>query len=158
MGVTFDAGPKKNEVKINKKAGLSTSELAMLKIRALNIQATAKEKGNSPLDSWDLQNEIWHAEKHFELGCWLYFYSKKVGKEGSAGLFFRIGCLKKIIKSGIEKTGYSFFTVFDFGEREYDTIFEMGDGDLVKKAILAEIPKDTTGLFKTYCANMGWLN
>lgn len=141
-----------------KVAPLSSTQVMQLKRNAENIQATAKALGNVALTPAELEDEQYHAENHFELGCWLHYYKNEIGKEGEIGLQARVDCLKRLIKAGFGNPEFSFYTVFGFGGREFDTIFEMGDGDQVKEAVLGMIESDTSGAIKKFCKQAGWLN
>jgi hypothetical protein len=76
--------------------------------------------------------------------------------EGAEGLKSRIDCARRIFLSGINNPGYDFFTVFDFGERQFDSIFEMGDAEQVIEAIRLLIPGDKSGNIAKAFANFGW--
>jgi len=108
------------------RAPISSQERETLRAAAKNVLGTAQQKG---LDCDNAIEEELAAENHFELGCWLYYYSAMVYLED--GLHHRIDCLRRIFEAGISLPGYQFFTVFNFGERQFDTIFEMGDADAV---------------------------
>lgn len=90
----------------------------------------------------------------FELGCWLWYYHTRIGATGELGLLHRIDCLRRIASSGITNPGYQFYAVFRFGERHFDTIFEMGDAQQVIHALrptAAAHPDEAFGLlFKHY--------
>lgn len=121
---------------------LTAKQLAKLREDAKDLKATARRKGLT-LDSFDEQRESFAARFHFDLGCWLHYYSRKVGMPD--GLQDRIACAKRIFLSGVISPGYDFFTIFDFGERDFDTIFEMGDSIAVVDALRSMIPEDQTG-------------
>ena len=116
------------------KAPLNTAELSTLWRDARNVRATAERKGVT-LDACEERRETYIAQNFFEIGCWLFYYSKRVGLAGKEGLKARIDCAIRLKKAGIENPGYDFFTVFDFGERTFDTIFEMGDSHQVVNAL-----------------------
>ncbi|PND71125.1 hypothetical protein, partial [Escherichia coli] len=64
---------------------ISESELARLRANARDIPATARRR-NTTLDAWDLRSERAAAEKHFALGCWLFYYSRRIFLTGPEGL------------------------------------------------------------------------
>lgn len=138
-----------------KQAPISSAERAQLLIDAKNIRAAAQRK-QVTLDRFEKTRESSAAELHFELGAWLYFYRNRVGIAGTQGLKDRIDCARRIFEAGITNPGYDFFTIFEFGERQFDTIFESGDSDAVidgLRAILVTAPTD--GLRKAFLS-YGW--
>ncbi len=109
---------------------LSAKELAQLRTDAKNIREVANRKGTT-LDTWEESREREAATNAFDLGCWLFYYSRRIYRPGPEGLMHRVDCARRIFESGIFNPGYQFFTIFDFGERQFDTIFEMGDSNQV---------------------------
>ena len=73
--------------------------------------------------------------QQFELGCWLHFYSTRVY---ATGTWARIDCVRRLLLAEYEQLNpsYDFFTVFDFGERQFDTCFEMDDSQSVMLSIM----------------------
>lgn len=126
-----------------------------LEADARNVRGAAQRKDITP-DSHEEQTESATARDFFELGCWLYHYSLRVSDTGPKGLAARIDCAKRLFLAGIVNPHYDFFTVFDFGERQFDTIFEMGDADVVINALRASIPDDSTGRIEKAFAYHGW--
>lgn len=116
---------------------LPNQTLEQLKYDAMNIRETAMRK-TVTLDAWEEKSESFHAKNHFELGCWLYFYANQISLDGKRGLEARVECLHTILKAGFSKLNYEFFTVFNFGERQFDTIFEMGDANEVIQRVKAK--------------------
>lgn len=139
----------------NAKAPILEVARQRLQADARDIRGAAKRK-DVTLDSHDEQVETAAARDHFELGCWLYHYSLRVGNTGPDGLAARIDCAKRLFLAGIASPHYDFFTIFDFGERQFDTIFEMGDADAVIDALRASIPDDATGRIEKAFAYHGW--
>lgn len=135
------------------KAPISSGERKQLERDAENIPATAKRK-DVTCEAQDLADEIPAARDHFELGCWLYYYSKRVG--ANDGLQDRIDCARRLFDAGIQNPGYRFFTVFEFGERQFDTLFEMGDSDQVVSALRDIALADPTGGVARAFPEMGW--
>jgi len=52
--------------------------------------------------------------------------------------------------------GYAFFTVFEFGEREFDTIFEMGDSAQVLNGLRKLAHRSRSQHIRQAFAEMGW--
>lgn len=136
-------------------APLKASELARLRADVMDIRATAKRK-NVTLDDWDEKRETAAAKEYFDLGCWLYYYSRRVGLSDAEGLKSRIDCARRLFLAGICSPGYRFFTVFDFGERNFDTIFEMGDAKEVINGLRALVAQDNYGQLVKAFAYHGW--
>ena len=134
---------------------LSEAELARLRADARDIPGTAKRR-NTTLDAWDLRSERAAAEKHFALGCWLFYYSRRIFLSGPDGLQHRIDCARRIFEAGFANPGYAFFTVFEFGEREFDTIFEMGDSAQVLDGLRKLARKSHSNAIKDAFSEMGW--
>ena len=134
---------------------LSEAELARLRADARDIPGTAKRR-NTTLDAWDLRSERAAAEKHFALGCWLYYYSRRIFLTGPEGLQHRIDCARRIFEAGLGNPGYAFFTVFEFGEREFDTIFEMGDSTQVLEGLRKLARRSRSQQIREAFAEMGW--
>lgn len=132
---------------------LTAEELAALRADAQNIRAAAKRKGVT-LDDWDEKRETEAAQQHFNLGCWLHYYSRRV--YAAEGLRDRIDCARRIFLAGLQNPGYRFFTVFDFGERNFDTIFEMGDADQVINELRQLAKSDKTGRIAQAFTHFGW--
>lgn len=142
-------------MKLIEKAPISPAERAQLRTDARNIRAAAERKGVT-LNRDEEQCETATARDFFELGCWLYFFSRRIGKMGSEGLATRAQCALRLFQAGIFSPGYRFFTVFDFGERQFDTIFEMGDAELVVDALRAQLVADDTGRLAQAFLHFGW--
>lgn len=113
-------------------APLTAAQRKQLQQDAADIRATAARK-NVTLDKWEEQSEAYHAKHHFELGCWLFYYSKRIDQPEA--LADRIDCMRRIFEAGFTHLGYDFFTVFDFGERQFDTLVEMNDGKAVIEGV-----------------------
>ena len=137
------------------KAPLTASELAQLQADAKDIRAAALRKVVT-LDAWDERQETAAARSHFALGCWLYYYSRRVYLDNAEGLASRIDCARRIFLAGLTNPGYKFFTVFDFGERHFDTIFEMGDAEQVIDGLRQLAKADQSGLIASAFTNFCW--
>lgn len=134
------------------RAPISAQTRAMLRHDLQHIEATAQRK-NFTLDRWEKQAETTAGNDHFELGCWLFYYKDKI-YNGKAEC--RIDCAKRIFEAGITNPRYNFFTVFEFGERQFDTLFEMGDSKDVIDGLASFLPSDTTGNLKKAFEYFGW--
>ncbi|WP_194727402.1 hypothetical protein [Noviherbaspirillum malthae] len=138
-----------------KQAPISIAERTQLRTDANDIRAAAKRK-QVTLDRFEDARESTFAKTHFELGAWLFYYRNRISATGAQGLQDRIDCARRIYEAGLINPEYDFFTVFDFGERQYDTIFESGDADAVLdglRFILNSAP--TEGLRKAFLS-YGW--
>lgn len=125
-------------------APISDAALAGLRTDANNVKDAAKRKG-STLDRGEEERESRTAMNHFELGCWLYRYTTLRGLTPAQDLEERVNLLVRLFLAGIYNPTYDFFTVFDFGERQFDGIFENGDSQAVLNALREKLPQDTTG-------------
>jgi hypothetical protein len=126
------------------------------------IMACAKRKGLD-VSPFPLMCEASAGQAHFELGCWLHYYNRRVG---DAGAWARIDCMRRLLLSDYPSFNphYDFHTVFDFGEREFDTCFEMCDGSDVLRALvsLRSVPAVAAkfaeaGWTELYLENRGYL-
>ena len=133
-------------------APLSAHVRSQLRKDIRNFQATAERKGYT-ID--DLKWEQQQSSIHFELGCWLYYYRRLISR--GDGLQHRIQCARRIIEAGLWKNfGYEFLVVFEFGERDFDTIFEMGDGDEVVSGLIALADKSPACAIAHVVEYMEW--
>lgn len=138
------------------KAPLTAAVLARLRADAKDVRATARRK-NVTLDDWDEKQETAAAKEHFELGCWLHYYNRRIGlADNDDGLKDRIDCARRLFLAGLNNPGYAFFTIFDFGERQFDTIFEMGDAEQVISGLRELARNDQTGQIARAFAYFGW--
>lgn len=140
---------------IKEQAPLSKATREQLKKDIADLPATAKRKGLT-LDRWEQASETRAAKKHFELGCWLHYYSTRVGIPGELGLAARVDCARRIFMAGIKNPGYDFMTVFDFGERDFDTIFESGDSKQVIDRLRQLANEDSSGNIAEAFEYFGW--
>lgn len=134
------------------KAPLTAAERQQLIADAANIRAAATRKGHT-LDAWEEIDERNAANTHFELACWLFYYSRRVYGDAIEA---RIDCARRIFTAGFTNPGYQFFTVSDFGERQFDTIFEMGDSAQVIDGLRKYLFTDTSGNLRKAFEYMGW--
>lgn len=137
-------------------APISPAKRAQLKADCASleaIKATAARKSLT-LDAFEARRELAVAQQHFEFGCWLHHYSSRVyGTDNRAD---RVECARLCLEAGMGRSGYEFYVVFDFGERHFDTCFEMGDGVEVKAALSALAAKDPGGALARAFPAMGW--
>ena len=146
-------GAKMN-IEKRKTAPLSAIQLKQLKVDAKNIRTTAERK-QVTLDQWEERDETFHAKQYFELGCWLFYYSSRIYKP--EGLADRIDCMRRIFEAGLTHLNYEFFTVFDFGSRQFDTLVEMGDATAVIDGVRKHINDSEEGLkIREAFQYMGW--
>lgn len=137
------------------KAPISAAARLQLSHDAKDVRGAAHRKGLS-LDRFEEARQLRFAKEHFELGCWLHYFRHTVGHSSEAGFQSRAECAMRIFLGGIQSPSYDFCTVFDFGEREFDTIFEMGDSARVIGSLRAAIPSDPSGLLKTAFDYHSW--
>lgn len=97
------------------------------------VKAAAQRRHNAIPDHWDAEEQRRKGLEHFDLACWLHYYAPRVYQPD--GIDDRIACALRIFREGIDRVGYEFYDVFGFGERHFDTIFEMGDADEVSAAL-----------------------
>lgn len=113
---------------------LPPGTLRRLQRDADNVRGTAARK-HLPLDRRDEARETHAARLHFALGCWLHYYHRRISASTAASFHDRVDCLRRLFQAGITHPHYDFYTVFDFGERHFDTLLEMGDADEVIDAV-----------------------
>lgn len=135
------------------KAPLTKQQFDQLRADALDLRGTAARKGTT-LDRWDEAREGAAARDYFDLGAWLFYYSTRVGRVD--GLKDRIDCLRRLFEAGVHQPGYQFFTVFDFGERDFDTCVEMGDAHLVLDGLRELAHKHRNPNLLAAFEYMGW--
>lgn len=137
-----------------KLAPLTAAQLKQLKLNAQNVRATAERK-QVTLDKWEEHDETFHAKQYFDLGCWLFYYSNRIYK--NEGLADRIDCMRRIFEAGLTHLNYEFLTVFDFGERHFDTLVEMGDAKEVIDGVRKRINDSREGRnIREAFQYMGW--
>ena len=134
---------------------LSKKIIRQLQADAKNLPATAKRK-NVTLDQWDQIREADAAANYFELGCWLFYYSNLISLPTVDGMHHRIDCLYRIFAAGFNNPHYLFFTVFNFGERQFDTLLEMGDANTVIEHVRRRYLANPTFQVKDAFDYFGW--
>lgn len=136
---------------VGAKAPITAAQRKRLQADVNDLYACAKRKGTT-MDRWDHANESSAARDHFELGCWLFYYSKRINAQDS--LKDRIDCARRMFEAGIYSPGYQFHTAFDFGERVWDSIFEQGDSAYVIEG-LREFVNTSANIRKGF-EDYGW--
>lgn len=134
---------------------LSASTIRKLMFDLHHLKETADRKKVS-INPYEEQEEFLAGQENFELGCWLHYFSRRVSHQGKKGLSARIQCARKLFEKEVFRPGYKFFTVFDFGERHFDTIFEMGDSQEVIAGLRKLIPTDSSGNLVKAFNYFGW--
>ncbi|WP_150609422.1 MULTISPECIES: hypothetical protein [Pandoraea] len=122
------------------KAPITAAQRAQLARDARDLYGAAKRKGCT-LDVWDHAREAPAAREHFELGCWLYYFVR-LDYANKATLNLRIDIVRRLFEAGLHSPGYMFYTVFDFGERQFDGVFEQGDAEQVIEGLRAFLCND----------------
>jgi hypothetical protein len=134
---------------------LAASVIEKLRYDSKRIVAVAADK-NLDASREELENERRAAENHFELGCWLFYYSQRIHRSGAAGLMDRIDCARRIFEAGIKHPYYDFHTVFEFGDREFRTLFSVGDKQQVLNALRPLAQKNPDGGIAAAFTYFGW--
>lgn len=137
------------------KAPLTTEVRAQLRADARNIRAAADRKQVS-LDRFEELRESRMAQQHFELGCWLFRFTKLRGLTPAQYLQERVDIVTRLFLAGLNNPRYDFFTVFDFGERQFDSIFEDGEAKAVIGGVRQNISSDASGLIALAFHYFGW--
>jgi len=102
---------------------------AQLERRLHNIHRIAKRDG---WDTHDVQFQQEQGQQNFELAMWCYWLSRR---RKSFTVSDRARLVLAVLSSGKTSIENEFLIVFNFSERSFDAIFEMGDGDEVVEAI-----------------------
>lgn len=135
------------------KAPLSASARKALRESIWDIEAIAKRRGDH-VDPWELNFEKSMAIDHFEMLAWLKWYMDDPKHQASVGARALIVAL--LFQTGIEKPSYEFFTLTRFGERQFDNIFENGDGDEVVEELLRFAKGLKSGVVDAGISRYGW--
>lgn len=119
---------------------LSKCEKASLRASIANYARTIKDKGNAPLSEREISYNQSMCKQHFDQLCSLKELLPLIFESSTAGLEARIKFVTVILQAGISSliSGYVFFDIFDIGPRQFDTCFEMNDGDLVMEGLVAK--------------------
>lgn len=140
-------------IDLKAKAPITSKERATLAKDAGDLHAAAQRKCLT-LNLYEERTEGRVAKQNFELGCWLFHYQKAITKTDD--LHTRVQCLLRLFLNGITNPGYDFFTVFDFGERQFDSTMEMGDSKQVLAELRKALPLDKSGLLRHAFEYHGW--
>lgn len=119
------------------KAPLTAAQRKQLKADCADLRATAARK-QCTLDNWDHAIESSAARDYFELGCWLFWFTREAN-QGRDTLELRTDIARRIFAAGLTNPHYMFYTAFDFGERQFDNIFEQGDSKDVIEGLRAHL-------------------
>ena len=74
-------------------APLTFAHRALFQLDAKDVRAAAQRKV-VPCDDWDAKRGTASAKQYFQLGCWLFYYSRRVSLFGTPGLVSRIDCAR----------------------------------------------------------------
>lgn len=140
---------------MTKTAPISKADRAKLLLDAADPQRAAKRKGLT-LDRHQEAREKMVASNHFDLGCQLFRFTQLRGLTPEEHLSERIDLVTRLFLAGFNNPNYDFFTIFDFGERQFDGIFEEGDAEDVIEGLRRNIPLDTTGMLVSAFGYFGW--
>lgn len=110
------------------KSPLKIAEVRELRKSIDDIEAIAARTWDQ-IDPWEIRFEKSIAIDHFETLAWLKWYMSDPKRQSSVGIRALIVAL--LFETGITKPAYEFCTLTRFGERQFDNIFENGDGDEV---------------------------
>lgn len=142
-------------MKLSKTAPISKTDRDQLVRDVADIRAAAQRKGTT-LDRYEEARESQIASRHFELGCWLSRYTKLRGLSPEQHLSERVDIVTRLFLAGFKNPRYDFFTAFDFGERQFDSIFEEGDSKAVIEGLRKRIAADKTGQIASAFEYFGW--
>lgn len=128
-----------------------------------NIRQVAIRK-NLDVCTRDLLREAEIGEREIQFLTKLHNLRIGTTQEGEHGLNARIACATHIFTAADQSScvtirdikSWNAYTVFDFGEREFDALFEMGDGAQVKDA-LVELAQSNARVAAT-CREFGWMD
>lgn len=117
---------------------LSNTEKSRLRAAIANMKGAIAAKGNEPLSEFEMRRNTALCTEHFTTLCRLKALLPQTSKETILGREARVEFIKTIWLAGImsEVKDYAFYDIFDVGDREYDTCFEMGDGTQVMHALV----------------------
>lgn len=134
---------------------LSKPVLEQLRKDAANVRAAAERK-EMTLSRSEEAEETQTAKQYFNLGCWLFYYQREMYKPGVDSLKMQIDTVVRLFRNGFFNPGYAFYTVFNFGEREWDTVFEMENSSEVLQGVRAIYAETRDPLIAEGFAYAGW--
>lgn len=146
---------EKTKIDLRAKAPLAKTRVDQLRRDVRDLFAAAKRKCVT-LDAWEERDERRAAESHFELGCWLHHYTTLRNLSPEESLQARVNVLVRLFMADIQNPGYRFFTAFDFGERQFDGMFEQGDAKELINALREHSALDNSGLMAKAFEYYGW--
>jgi hypothetical protein len=125
---------------------LSNTEKSRLRAAIANMKGTVAAKGNAALSEHEIRHNTAQCTQHFTVLCRLKALLPQTRQETALGRDARVEFVKAIWLAGIlsEVKSYAFYDIFDVGDREYDTCFEMGDGDQVMHALVLKTRRNKT--------------
>ena len=135
------------------KAPLSHTARKAISKDITNFKSVAKAKGQA-VDTWEAHYEQRVTEDHFELTCWLKWFMATQARRDCVATRAMIVFL--IFENGIKRIAYEFHTITDFGERQFDNIFESGDSSDVLVQLNRLVSAFGGELSKAGLANYGW--
>lgn len=151
----MNAGTDLARIDLTKKAPLTREQLQQLQRDSQDIRATATRK-QVTLDAWEERSESIAAKAHFDLGCWLYHYTTLRGLTPAEHMRARVNVLVRLFMNDIQNPRYRFYTVFDFGERQFDGMFEEGDSSELIAELRKYLANDETGRMSKAFDCFGW--
>jgi hypothetical protein len=134
------------------RAPLSAAQRAKLHRDLQRIEQVAARRGTT-LDAWDKLAEQTAGRTSFEVGAWGYWAHLRgadITVEDRARVIHAVLC------SGDDDVGYRFFTVFHFGERDFDNFFEQGDSAQVLEDVARLIDASGNDVARDLFTRNGW--
>jgi len=107
------------------RAPLSNTDRKAITKDIANIEVVARAK-DYDCSASEARYDKRMAEDHFELTCWLKWFMTSQARRDCVATRALIVFL--IFENGLQGLAYEFHTITDFGERQFDDIFEKNDG------------------------------
>ena len=134
---------------------------AGVKLLLENIPLIA-EKKQMVVSQREMDSEIAFGLANIKFLTKLHNLNIGAGAEGPAGLQARVACAKHLFTAMDQCSlvtiddirSYRADTVFGFADRDFDNLFEMGDGDKVYSAMIKL--SQTSSAAASVCNDMGW--
>jgi hypothetical protein len=119
---------------------LSNIEKAKLRAAIKDMKGTIAAQGNAPLCEREMRRNTELCTEHFTVLCKLKALLPQITRQDELGFQARVEFLRTVWLAGIihEIKTFAFYDVFQVGDREYDTCFEMNDSDKVMDALIAK--------------------
>lgn len=105
-------------------APITITERVELRRNARDVARTAVWKGFA-CDPMHAETVGKLAQEYFDLGCWLYYYSKRLDVQDN--LAERVDCAWRLFDAGISDPGDNFLIIFGFGRRHFAALFKDGN-------------------------------